>query len=84
MTKPEKGGGKMEFLKKLFGREKRKPAEREAFRGLGPMQSQEEQDTTRKHMEEEMTGQRERREADSHTEPPPKVEETEPPKDAGA
>jgi hypothetical protein len=58
----------MEFLKKLFGRGTRK-AQPEGPRGIGPSQSQAEQDTTRARMEQEMTGQRERRAAADHTEP---------------
>jgi hypothetical protein len=57
----------MEFLKKLFGRVMRK-AEPEGASGLAPLQSQAEQDATRARTEEEVTGQRARREAPGHTE----------------
>jgi hypothetical protein len=70
----------MEFLKKLFGRGTRK-AEPEGARGLAPQQSQVEQDATRARMEEEVTGQRERRETAHHTEPAREENGTEAPKE---
>jgi len=69
----------MEFLKKLFRREKPILPERQAFMGLGPMQSQDEQNAIRSHMEEEMAGEKERRETTSQ-EPLQQGEETETPK----
>lgn len=61
----------MEFLKKLFGRGQAPLSEQQsAFRGASAVQSQEEQDATRAHMEEEMAGQKESREAAAAGEDP--------------